>query len=93
MLLPVDDDGRDLLIHEDEDGGQERGQRRRRDRPDRVGERIDNPAAVVTCRLSTNQIRARDLKYASSFLHKLNYEKRQTKATTKLTTSKADSFT
>ena len=27
VFLPVDDDGGDLLIHEDEDDGQQRGQR------------------------------------------------------------------
>ena len=51
MLLAVDDDSRDLLVHEDEDGGEESGESRGRDRPHWVLEGVDQPASVVTCRL------------------------------------------
>ena len=36
VLLPVHDDGRDLLIHEDEDGGQQSGDRGSQGQPPRV---------------------------------------------------------
>jgi len=36
VLLPVDDDGRDLLVHEDEDGDEEGGQGARQVNPPRV---------------------------------------------------------
>ena len=51
MLLAVDDDGRDLLVHEDEDGGEQSGQRRGGDRPHGVLEGVDDPSAVVARRL------------------------------------------
>ena len=55
MLLPVDDDSRDLLIHEDEDGGEQGGGNGGRDGPYGVLERVDNPATIATGRLWRNK--------------------------------------
>lgn len=54
MLLAVDDDGGNLLIHEDQDGSEQGGQTGGGDRPHRVDERVNNPASVITCRLNNN---------------------------------------
>ena len=48
MLLAVDDDGGDLLVHEDEDGAEQGGQHRHQQRPPRVvPQRVHQPAAVL----------------------------------------------
>ena len=52
VLLAVDDDGGDLLVHEDEDGAEQSGQRRHQQGPPGVGaQRGDQPAAMLGCRL------------------------------------------
>ena len=52
VLLPVDDDGRDLLIHEDEDGAEQGGDDRHDGGPPGVrAQRADEPAPVVSGRL------------------------------------------
>ena len=54
MLLPVDDDGRDLLIHEDEDGAEQCGDDRHDGGPPGVRPHwVDPPAAVVPGGLET----------------------------------------
>ena len=48
MLLAVDDDGGDLLVHEDEDGAEQGGQHGHQQRPPRVvAQRVHQPAAVL----------------------------------------------
>ena len=48
VLLPVDDDGGDLLVHEDEDGAEQRGDGGGQQRPPGVRtERRDQPAPGV----------------------------------------------
>lgn len=48
MLLPVDDDGCDLLVHEDEYGAEESGDEGDDGGPPGVGpHRVNEPAAVV----------------------------------------------
>lgn len=46
VLLPVDDDSRDLLIHEDQNGGEESRCNGGRNGPPFITERIHNPAPV-----------------------------------------------
>ncbi len=48
VLFPVDDDSGDLLVHEDEDGGEERGQDGSERAPPFILERVDHPSPVVT---------------------------------------------
>lgn len=49
MLLPVDDDSCDLLVHEDEDGAQQRGDEGDNGGPPWVGpDRVYNPATIVS---------------------------------------------
>ena len=49
VFLPVDNDGCDLLIHEDEDDSQQSGDNSSKDHPHgQVGvERVDEPASLV----------------------------------------------
>lgn len=55
MLLPVDDDGRDLLVHEDEYGAEEGGDEGDDGGPPGIGpHRVNEPAAVVPGRLSVD---------------------------------------
>ena len=52
MLLPVDDDGRDLLVEEDKDGRQHSGDDCERYQPHMCHrERVDEPVSVVSRRL------------------------------------------
>lgn len=52
MLLPVNDDGRDLLVHEDEDGAKQCWDEGDEDGPPRVwSKRSNKPAAVISGRL------------------------------------------
>ena len=52
VFLPVDDDGCDLLIEEDENRRQQsRNERSKRDPPGREVDRIDQPTAVIARRL------------------------------------------
>ena len=57
MVLAVDDDGCDLLIEEDEDGGEERRDQGHRDQPPLGVEfhRVHHPATVRTSRLHPTQ--------------------------------------
>lgn len=49
MLLPVDDDSCDLLVHEDEDGAQQRGDEGDNGGPPWVGPyRVYNPATIIS---------------------------------------------
>lgn len=53
VFFAVDDYGCDLLVHEDEDGAEHGWYCRRQDGPPRVStNRINQPAAVVPCRLT-----------------------------------------
>lgn len=53
VLLPVDNDSGDLLVHEDQDGHQQGGQDTRRVHPPRVLPKGGNkPASVRPCGLS-----------------------------------------
>lgn len=48
MLLPVDDDCRDLLVHEDENGTEQRGDEGDDGGPPGVGpHRVYNPATII----------------------------------------------
>lgn len=48
MLLPVDDDRRDLLVHEDEDGTEQRGDEGDDGGPPGVGPHgVYNPAPII----------------------------------------------
>lgn len=48
MLLPVDDDRRDLLVHEDEDGTEQRGDEGDDGGPPGVGPHwVYNPATII----------------------------------------------
>ena len=49
VLLPVDDDGSNLLVHEDKDGAKECWRDSCRDGPDRVRERVHNPTTFIRC--------------------------------------------
>ena len=55
VLLAVDDDGGDLLVHEDENHREQCGRHRGEETPPRVvGERIHDPTAMSRlCRLDT----------------------------------------
>lgn len=48
VFLPVDNDGGDLLIHEDEDGADDGGETGSQSQPPRVllRDRVDEPASV-----------------------------------------------
>ena len=51
VLLPVDDDGGDLLVHEEQDGGEDRGDTGQHRGVDGVSiERGDEPATSAQCR-------------------------------------------
>lgn len=53
VLLPVDDDGGDLLVHEDQDGAEQSGNGGGQQRPPGVGsQRGDEPATSVGGRLN-----------------------------------------
>ena len=56
VLLAVDDDGGDLLVHEDEDDGQQGRDGGRQGQPPGVAVTpgVDHPATVVTCGLQAN---------------------------------------
>lgn len=52
VLLAVDDDSSDLLVHKDEDGAEQGGKRRHGQRPPGVGsQRVNQPSSVLGCRL------------------------------------------
>lgn len=54
MLLPVDDDRRDLLVHEDEDGAEQRGDEGDDGGPPGIRpHRVYDPAAIVPGWLQT----------------------------------------
>lgn len=49
MLLPVDDDGCNLLVHEDENGAQQSWKQRDDDRPPGVWPQwVDEPASIIS---------------------------------------------
>ena len=55
VFLPVDNDGCDLLVHEDEDGGEESRRDGSYGTPPRVSaERRDDPGPVRICGLKLN---------------------------------------
>ncbi len=56
VFFAVDDDGADLLVHEDEDGDQEsRNGAGKIPPPGVLTERHDEPAPIRTCRLVTHK--------------------------------------
>lgn len=55
MLLPVDDDGRDLLVHENEDGAKQRWDHGDHRGPPGVGPQwVDEPAPIISGWLVAN---------------------------------------
>ena len=68
MFLPVHDDGRDLLVEEDEDGRQQGGRDGHGDQPDVCYlERVNDPASAWSRRLQTgsnkNRINTTQIKW------------------------------
>lgn len=58
MLLPVDDDGCDLLVHEDEDGAEQSREEGDDGGPPGVGPHgVYEPAAIVSGRLGREKIK------------------------------------
>ena len=66
MLLPVDDDGCDLLVHEDEDGAEQRGDKSDDGGPPGVGPHgVNNPATIIPGWLR----RERDMRKMVEIIH------------------------